>query len=117
MTERSAYIIAVALREPELILCTLCGRQVPRAIITEHHLVPREEGGKEEHKVPMCKPCHGHIHATYDNRTLAQALSTLDALRRDPNILKFIKFIRKQDPAAKFQSAMANNHRNKRRRR
>lgn len=96
-------------REPELILCTLCGRNVPSGIITEHHLVPREEGGKEEHKVPMCKPCHGHIHATYDNRTLAQALSTLDALRRDAKILKFVKFIRKQDASSVFRSDYAGN--------
>lgn len=94
-------------REPELILCTLCGRQVPRAIITEHHLVPRQKGGTEEHKVPMCRPCHGHIHATYDNHTLAAALNSLDALRRDPAILKFIKFIRKQDAASVFRSDFA----------
>ena len=105
----------MATREPEFILCTLCGRQVPRAIITEHHLVPREEGGTEEHKVPMCKPCHGHIHATYDNRTLAQALGTLDALRRDPKILKFIKFIRKQDASSVFRSAYSSSRSRRRR--
>jgi hypothetical protein len=102
-------------REPELILCTLCGRQVPKAIITEHHLLPREEGGTEEHKVPMCKPCHGHIHATYDNRTLAIAFSTLDALRRDPKILKFVRFIRKQDASSVFRSAYSSTRQRKKR--
>ncbi len=94
----------MAKRADELVHCTLCGRMVPGAIITEHHLLPKEEGGTEEHKVPMCRPCHGHIHASYDNRTLAKALSTLAALRRDAKIARFVKFIRKQDASSVFRS-------------
>ena len=105
----------MARRESEVILCVLCGRRVPAVIITEHHLLPREEGGTEAHKVSMCKPCHGHIHATYDNRTLALALCTLDALRRDPKILKFVKFIRKQDPSSVFRSAYSSSRPRKKR--
>jgi 5-methylcytosine-specific restriction enzyme A len=97
-------------------VCSLCGRSVPRQIITDHHLIPREEGGMAEHRIPMCRPCHGHLHAIYDNKTLAAAFSTIDSLRRDPQVKKFVKFIRKQDPAARFRSAMA-AHRPKRKRR
>lgn len=80
-------------------------------MITDHHLVPRERGGKAEHKVPMCRPCHGHVHAIYDNKTLAAVFDTIESLRRDPAIQKFVRFIRKQDPAAKFSSVMANGRR------
>lgn len=96
--------------------CSLCGRRVPASVITDHHLVPREEGGGPEHKIPMCRPCHGHLHALYDNRTLAVAFPTIESLRTDPQVLKFVRFIRKQDPAARFRSVMANRHpKNKRR--
>ncbi|MFT3788221.1 MAG: hypothetical protein QM770_18965 [Tepidisphaeraceae bacterium] len=78
---------------------------MPRQLLTEHHLVPRERGGLPEHKVPMCKACHGHVHATYDNRTLAIAFNTLHAMRRDPAIQKFVRFIRKQDATSSFRSA------------
>lgn len=84
---------------------------MPLELLTEHHLVPREEGGQPEHKTPMCKPCHGHVHATYDNRTLANALNTLDALRRDPAIQKFVRFIRKQSPTTGFRSRSARGKR------
>lgn len=107
----------VPVRREESVLCALCGRQVPRAVITEHHLVPRERGGKPEHVVPMCRPCHGHVHALFDNKTLAASLNTLDALRRAPDVARFVRFIRKQDPAARFHSVMANHHSKKRRRR
>jgi hypothetical protein len=94
----------------ESVTCSLCGRSVPPQFITEHHLVPREEGGKSEHKIPMCRPCHGHVHAIYDNKTLAAVFSTIESLRRDPQVQKFVNFIRKQDPAARFRSAMAAGH-------
>lgn len=68
----------------------------------------------------MCRPCHGHLHALFDNKTLAADLSTVEALRRDPRVRKFVRFIRKQDPAARFTSALSPahpEHRRKRRRR
>lgn len=91
--------------EPPELNCALCGRLIPRHLITRHHLLPREEGGGPEHTADLCKACHGHLHALYDNRTLARQFATLDALRRDPQVLKFVKFIRKQSPTATFRSS------------
>lgn len=61
----------------------------------------------------MCRPCHGHVHAIYDNKTLAAVFNSIESLRADPAVQKFVKFIRKQDPAAKFSSVMKRkrNHR------
>jgi hypothetical protein len=84
---------------------------MPASLLTEHHLLPRQKGGTSEHTVPMCRPCHGHVHATYDNHTLAVALSSLDALRRDERIARFVRFIRKQDVAASFRSARSRSRR------
>lgn len=98
-------------------MCQLCGRRVPASLLTEHHLVPREHGGGKDDTVPMCRPCHGHVHAIYDNKTLAAAFATLDSLRRDPQVRKFVKFIRKQDPAARFSSATAATRPGRRKRR
>ena len=96
------YFVLRVVRQP--INCSLCGRQIPVPLITLHHLLPKQKGGGPEHTVPMCRPCHGHLHALYDNHTLAVALSSLEALRRDPKVMKFVKFIRKQDVAASFRS-------------
>src|SRR4051812_32164898 len=43
--------------------CTLCGREVPKSLITLHHLTPKQRGGKSEHRTAMCKPCHKQLHA------------------------------------------------------
>jgi hypothetical protein len=86
-------------------------------MITDHHLVPRERGGTVAEVVPLCRPCHGHVHATYDNKTLASDFATIEALRRDPRLQKFVRFIRKQDPAARFSSATTSSRRKRRPRR
>ena len=79
-------------------ICSLCGRRVPISMITLHHLTPKERGGKPEHRVPMCRPCHKQIHALFDNRELEQRYSQLRALRSAPDLQKFVRWIRKQPP-------------------
>ena len=79
-------------------ICSLCGRRVPIAMITQHHLTPKERGGKPEHKVPMCRPCHKQIHALFENRELERKYSDLHSLRRAPELQKFVRWIRKQAP-------------------
>jgi len=53
--------------------CRLCDREVPRDLITLHHLRPREKGGKAEDRTPLCRPCHKQLHATFSNATLAKS--------------------------------------------
>lgn len=76
--------------------CELCERE--GVILTKHHLLPREEGGKEEHIAMICPDCHKHIHALYTNKELALRLDTLYKLKEDPQISKYLKFIKKQPP-------------------
>lgn len=72
--------------------CELCERDVEN--LTHHHLTPREHGGEEV--VDLCQPCHAQIHALYTNDTLAEELNSLRALRRAPEMRRFLRWIQKQ---------------------
>lgn len=74
--------------------CELCERPVVH--LTKHHLLPREEGGREEHIAMICPDCHKQIHALYTNKELALRLDTLCKLRCDDQISRYLKFIKKQ---------------------
>ncbi|MBE5961884.1 MAG: HNH endonuclease [Lachnospiraceae bacterium] len=92
--------------------CELCHRQ--NIGLTKHHLLPREEGGKEEHIAYICEDCHKHIHALYTNRELAIRLSTIQDLQADDKICKYLKFIRKQPSSKKVRSVKSNERRKSR---
>ena len=88
--------------------CQLCERQVPRELITLHHLKPRERGGKAEHRTPLCRPCHKQLHAVYSNKTLAKSLDRIELLKSAPELQSFLGWIRRQKPDRNFQVAMSN---------
>lgn len=78
--------------------CELCERSDIK--LTKHHLIPREEGGTEKDIVMICSDCHRQIHASYSNQELALRLFSIEALKSDEKLKKFIRFIKKQ-PASK----------------
>ncbi|HEY0010264.1 MAG TPA: HNH endonuclease signature motif containing protein [Tepidisphaeraceae bacterium] len=94
----------------EDIQCSLCRRSVPKRLITLHHLKPKSRGGKAEHRVPLCKPCHKQIHATFDNRTLDKELADLEKLRLHPLLEPFMKWIVKQAPERNFATRTSGAH-------
>ena len=75
--------------------CAFCGR--PLGARTEaHHLTPKRYGGKE---TALLHPiCHRKIHTRFSERELRDSLSTMDVLRRHPDIRTFIAWIEKKDP-------------------
>ncbi len=85
--------------------CQLCGRDVP---LTFHHLIPRKNHRKrffqrrfdrEEMRtrgVWLCRDCHRAIHQLYDERTLGQHLSTLEALRAEPAVRRHVAWVSRQ---------------------
>lgn len=82
-------------------VCELCERSgVPK--ITEHHLIPREHGGRDKETVWLCEDCHKQIHALYTNKELAMRLNTLDKLKSDFKIEKYLKYVKKQCPTKKL---------------
>lgn len=89
-------------------VCELCKREgVPK--VTEHHLVPREEGGKDGDVAWLCESYHKQIHALYTNRELAIRLNTLNSLENDDNINKYLKYIRKQPSSKKVKVKKSKN--------
>lgn len=89
-------------------VCELCRREgVPK--VTEHHLVPREEGGKDGKVAWLCESCHKQIHSLYTNKELAVRLNTLDRLENDYSIIKYLKYIRKQPASKKVKVKKSRN--------
>ena len=72
--------------------CVLCQREVMN--ITRHHLIPRSKGGTEV--VDLCIPCHKTLHSFFSNRTLLTELHTIESLRQEPEIARYVEWIRKQ---------------------
>ncbi len=80
--------------------CGLCGRAFRREQLTRHHCLPRQKGGTAEDIELLCRMCHGMIHATYTNGTLAVLYPTLGELRSAPELQNYIRWVRKQ-PASR----------------
>ena len=81
--------------------CGLCGRGFSKSDLTKHHCLPRSKGGTSDDVSMICSQCHGMVHATYNNRTLAMVYSTIEELRRAPELAAFIKWVRKQPTTRK----------------
>jgi hypothetical protein len=88
----------------ESIPCSLCGRPFARAQLTKHHCLPKEKGGTQEDVELLCSQCHGMVHATYTNRTLAAAYPTIAQLRQAPEMQAFIRWVRKQHPSRRTRN-------------
>jgi 5-methylcytosine-specific restriction enzyme A len=92
--------------------CELCEREGVE--ITEHHLIPREEGGGKLAKANLCIPCHKQIHALYTNKELAARLNTIQDLKSDEKISKFISWVRKQASTTLIKTKRSNQNPRKR---
>lgn len=91
--------------ERQIIPCGLCGRGFERGGLTKHHCLPRSKGGTIEDVSLICSQCHGMVHATYTNATLAALYPTIEELRRAPELEKFIQWARKQPATRRKRNA------------
>ncbi len=80
----------------EPIPCGLCGRSFQRSHLTQHHCLPRARGGTSDDVELLCGMCHGMVHATYTNTTLALLYPTLCQLRKAPELAAYVRWVRKQ---------------------
>jgi hypothetical protein len=83
----------------EPVPCALCGRPFPLDRLTKHHCLPRQKGGTRDHVEMICAQCHGMVHATYTNATLAALYDTIEKLRQAPELQQFLRWVRKQAPS------------------
>ncbi|RLQ97247.1 HNH endonuclease [Falsibacillus albus] len=88
--------------------CELCLRE--EVAVTEHHLTPKEMGGAFLPTAMLCIPCHKQIHALFTNEELAETMNSVEKLRANPQLWKFIKWIKKQ-PASRIPKMKKSNHR------
>jgi hypothetical protein len=85
--------------------CELCDREM--AALTAHHLIPKQNT-KRKHEdtgptIDICSACHRQIHSLFDNKHLAQELNSLDKLKNEPQLQKFLLWVQKQKPDKKIQ--------------
>lgn len=93
------------MKDAATIPCGLCGRAFTRPQLTRHHCRPRQKGGTAEDIELICGPCHGMVHATFTNATLAALYPTLAQLRKAPELAKFIPWVRKQPVTRRTRNA------------
>lgn len=72
-------------------ICQLCGRETSE--LTKHHLIPKEKGGKDYHTADLCRTCHDQIHALFTNSELSYRLYSIDRLKEDIKVQRYLKFI------------------------
>jgi len=85
--------------------CQLCDRPVDR--LTVHHLIPRQVTKRKQAEsiptVEICAACHRQIHTLFDNKVLAQDLNSIDRLKQNPSMQRFLRWVQKQDPNRKVK--------------
>ncbi|MGI8314480.1 HNH endonuclease [Halobacillus mangrovi] len=92
-------------------VCDLCERSP--VTTTEHHLIPRQYGGVEGPTVLLCSACHRQIHALFTNEELAAFYHTLERLKDHPDVRKYIKWVKKQDPEKRITTRKSNRRKRK----
>jgi hypothetical protein len=82
--------------------CQLCDRE--DVVLTKHHLVPRgrhnkrvkrDLQGDEKNTVPMCRSCQNQIHGLFTNKQLERELNTIEKLKANEDVQRWVVWIRK----------------------
>ena len=79
-------------QQPELLICPLCDRAVPKSQRDEHHLVPKSHGGRQT--AVLHRICHRQIHAVLTETELARHYNTVEQLRLQADLAGFIEWVR-----------------------
>ncbi len=81
--------------------CELCEREME--VLTVHHLIPKQKKGTHGPTIDICSACHRQVHTLFDNTRLAQELNTLEKLKAEPQMAKFLSWVRKQKPEKRIK--------------
>ena len=84
--------------------CALCEREGP---LTFHHLIPKTLHRKPRYRrrfarqelqagVQLCRDCHDAVHRFVPEKTLGERYRTLEALRRHPDVARFVAWVRRR---------------------
>jgi hypothetical protein len=97
----------------EPLLCPLCERPIPPgARSSVHHLVPKLKGGRNGPTVRLHQICHTAVHAAFTEAELARDYASIEALRGNPRIARFVAWVARRPPG--FHARTAGGRRGRR---
>jgi hypothetical protein len=94
--------------------CELCDRDIPDDLKSRHHLIPKSKGGKETQ--PLHQICHSKIHSLFSEGELAHVYDTIEKLKANEEIERFINWIRKKPIDYRDTNLMSNDLKRKKKR-
>ncbi|WP_333303618.1 MULTISPECIES: HNH endonuclease [unclassified Microcoleus] len=105
--DRAKLKVAILLSSSieKIMQCELCDRQMEA--LTAHHLIPKQNTKRKNEDpsptIDICSACHRQIHSLFENKHLAQELNTLEKLKNNPELQKFVSWIKKQKTDKRIQ--------------
>lgn len=91
--------------EQSNLVCELCDRTLDR--LTIHHLIPqqyiKQKNSDTRPTTNICSACHRQIHALFDNKLLAEELNTVERLKNEQQMQKFLAWVSKQTPSKRVK--------------
>lgn len=76
--------------------CPICGRPLGDVNVDRHHLIPKVKGGKKTEPVLMHQICHRKIHSLWSEWELLHKINTIDIIKDNEDMQKFIKWVSKK---------------------
>jgi hypothetical protein len=93
--KRAQRLAVVQTPAPQALpVCPLCEREIPPSEQDAHHFIPKSKGGRETRL--LHRICHRQIHALYAETELARRLNTAEALLAQPEMQKFVAWVRRK---------------------
>ena len=92
--------------------CPLCGRPLAEPS-NKHHLLPLSKGGKNTPTIVLHNICHNKIHAVFTEGELKRYYHTIERLKENEEINRFIKWVSKKEPEFYDKSVKTKERRNK----
>ena len=82
--------------------CALCEREVKKT--TVHHLTPKQKDRRrtrdkladDDYTIELCRACHKQIHSLFTNNELKRDHNTLEKLKANEDVKKFVQWVRKR---------------------
>ena len=79
---------------PTDLVCPICERETPEALIEKHHTTPKSKGGKKTERV--CINCGDMIHKLIPLNELKKTYNSIEALKEHPEIQKWVAWAKKR---------------------
>lgn len=64
-------------------------------------MVPKSKGGKTTEKI--CRTCHRQIHSLFTNKQLEKELNSVEALKENLDIQKYLSWVKDKNPDRYFR--------------